>query len=39
LSEALANEFNHGRAALKAEAATGAERFARGAGRHGEFDS
>jgi enoyl-CoA hydratase len=35
--EAIANEFNHGMAALKAEAVSGAERFARGAGRHGAF--
>ena len=39
LNEAFANEFKHGLAALKAEAATGAERFAQGAGRHGEFES
>jgi enoyl-CoA hydratase len=37
--EAIANELNHGLTALKAEALTGAERFARGAGRHGEFES
>ncbi|HEV8482407.1 MAG TPA: crotonase/enoyl-CoA hydratase family protein [Blastocatellia bacterium] len=38
-NEALANEFNHGLRALKAEAVKGAERFAQGAGRHGEFES
>ena len=38
-NEALANEFNHGLTALKFEAATGAQRFASGAGRHGKFDS
>jgi enoyl-CoA hydratase len=37
-NEAMANEFNHGLNALKAEAAAGATRFARGAGRHGAFD-
>lgn len=35
--EAIANEFNHGMAALKAESIAGAGRFARGAGRHGAF--
>ena len=38
-NEALANEFNHGLIALKADAAKGAQRFAQGAGRHGEFES
>ncbi|HXG92867.1 MAG TPA: crotonase/enoyl-CoA hydratase family protein [Blastocatellia bacterium] len=35
--EAIANEFNHGLAALRAESRSGAERFASGAGRHGAF--
>ena len=35
--EAIANEFNHGMAALKIESIAGASRFARGAGRHGAF--
>jgi enoyl-CoA hydratase len=34
---ALAAEFAHGQAALRAEAAPGAARFASGAGRHGSF--
>src|ERR1700719_3229967 len=34
---ALAAEFAHGQAALRAEAASGAARFAAGAGRHGSF--
>jgi len=38
-TEALANEFNHGLKALTAEARTGAERFASGTGRHGQFES
>lgn len=38
LDEAIANEFRHGLAALSAEMRAGAERFARGAGRHGSFD-
>jgi len=37
LAEALANEFNHGLNALKAEATAGATRFSQGAGRHGAF--
>lgn len=37
LTDALANEFNHGSTALKAEAVAGATRFAKGAGRHGTF--
>ena len=36
---ALAAEFAHGQAALRAEAASGAARFAAGAGRHGSFGS
>lgn len=38
LEQALANELRHGRRALAAEAAAGAGRFARGAGRHGSFE-
>ncbi len=34
---ALASEFAHGRAALTTETASGAARFAAGAGRHGSF--
>ncbi|QRP43252.1 crotonase/enoyl-CoA hydratase family protein [Amycolatopsis sp. FDAARGOS 1241] len=36
---ALANEFAHGRVSLATDTAAGATRFARGAGRHGSFDS
>jgi enoyl-CoA hydratase len=36
--EAMANEFNHGLAALAEETSSGAKRFASGAGRHGSFD-
>jgi enoyl-CoA hydratase len=36
--EAMANEFNHGLAALKEETSEGAKRFAGGAGRHGSFE-
>ena len=36
--EAMANEFNHGLAALKEETSAGAKRFAGGAGRHGAFE-
>ena len=39
LGDAFANEFNHGLASLEADAGRGAERFARGAGRHGQFES
>ena len=35
--EAMANEFNHGLAALKEETTAGAKQFAGGAGRHGSF--
>src|SRR5215471_6233093 len=35
--QAMANEFNHGLAALKEETTAGAQRFAGGAGRHGAF--
>jgi enoyl-CoA hydratase len=35
--QAMANEFNHGLRSLEKEAATGAVRFAKGAGRHGRF--
>ena len=36
---ALLNEFNHGLVALQAGGREGAERFAKGTGRHGAFDS
>ena len=36
--KAIANEFNHGLAALKAETSAGAKRFTSGAGRHGSFE-
>ncbi len=36
--EAMANEFNHGLAALAEETSVGAKRFAGGAGRHGAFE-
>lgn len=36
--EAMANELNHGLAALKEETSAGAKRFAGGAGRHGSFE-
>ncbi|HEU5438272.1 MAG TPA: enoyl-CoA hydratase-related protein, partial [Ktedonobacterales bacterium] len=39
LEAALANEFQLGRGSLAAEGLAGAERFARGAGRHGEADA
>jgi enoyl-CoA hydratase len=35
---AIANEFNHGLAALEAETESGARRFASGVGRHGAFE-
>lgn len=35
--EAMANELRHGLVSLRADAAEGARRFARGAGRHGAF--
>ena len=35
--EAMANEFVHGLESLRAGGASGAERFASGAGRHGNF--
>ncbi|MEK6287596.1 MAG: crotonase/enoyl-CoA hydratase family protein [Acidobacteriota bacterium] len=38
LEEAMANEFDHGVAALKEETSAGAKRFASGAGRHGAFE-
>jgi enoyl-CoA hydratase len=38
MDEALANEFNHGLAALKEETTAGAARFSSGAGRHGSFE-
>lgn len=37
-AEAIANEFNHGLAALREETTSGAKRFAGGAGRHGSFE-
>lgn len=37
-NEAMANEFRLGLGSLEAGARKGAERFARGAGRHGEFE-
>jgi enoyl-CoA hydratase len=39
LTEALANEFNHGLISLQAGGAEGAAKFARGEGRHGSFTS
>ena len=39
LSEAIQNEFQHGLHALKTDSAAGAQRFAAGAGRHGEFET
>jgi enoyl-CoA hydratase len=39
LEQALANEFRHGLASLAADAATGAQRFASGEGRHGSGGS
>ena len=36
--QAMANEFNHGLAALAEETSAGAKRFASGAGRHGSFE-
>lgn len=36
--EAMANEFNHGLAALREETSAGAKKFAGGAGRHGTFE-
>jgi enoyl-CoA hydratase len=38
LADAMANEFQHGLEALRAETSKGATRFASGAGRHGVFD-
>src|SRR5205085_3959101 len=38
LTDALANEFRHGTAALREETVAGASRFSSGAGRHGSFD-
>lgn len=37
-AEALANEFQHGMRAVRAGAVEGAQRFARGVGRHGSAD-
>ncbi|MGI5224270.1 crotonase/enoyl-CoA hydratase family protein [Actinoallomurus sp. CA-142502] len=36
---AMANEWRHGEVALDAEARQGATRFAKGSGRHGDFDA
>ncbi len=36
--QAIANEFNHGLAALREETSDGARRFASGVGRHGSFE-
>jgi enoyl-CoA hydratase len=36
--QAMAGEFRHGQVSLAADTATGAARFAEGAGRHGSFD-
>ena len=36
--QAMANEFDHGLRSLEKEAAAGAARFAKGAGRHGHFE-
>jgi enoyl-CoA hydratase len=38
LEQAIANEFNHGLAALREETSAGAKKFAGGAGRHGSFE-
>ena len=38
MAEALQNEGRHGYAVVQEESLTGAERFSKGAGRHGEFD-
>ena len=38
LDEALGNEFERGLESLQAGAREGAQRFAEGAGRHGEFE-
>jgi len=38
IEEAMRLEFRHGIAALSAEGISGADRFARGLGRHGDFD-
>ncbi|MFY9554078.1 MAG: crotonase/enoyl-CoA hydratase family protein [Blastocatellia bacterium] len=38
-AEAMANEFNHGLAALREETSSGAKRFVSGAGRHGSFET
>ena len=36
--QAMTNEFNHGMSSLEKEAVSGAARFTRGAGRHGQFE-
>ncbi len=37
--EALEYEWTHGKAAIRDEGAAGAERFSKGAGRHGDFEN
>ena len=37
--KAMANEFNHGLASLVEESGKGAARFAKGSGRHGQFEN
>jgi enoyl-CoA hydratase len=37
--QAMANEFKHGLQSLEKEAGPGAARFAKGAGRHGHFET
>jgi enoyl-CoA hydratase len=39
LTAAMDNEWRHGEVALDAEAQSGATRFAKGSGRHGDFDA
>jgi enoyl-CoA hydratase len=39
LTAAMDNEWRHGEVALDAEARSGATRFAKGGGRHGDFDA
>jgi enoyl-CoA hydratase len=39
LSAAMENEWRHGEVALDAEARSGATRFAKGSGRHGDFNA
>jgi len=37
--QAMANEFKHGRRSLEKESVSGAARFTKGAGRHGNFET